>query len=45
VPTGGALNGDRLALVNSRFDLGFPPPLGPGAPPGTEFNVVQIHAR
>jgi hypothetical protein len=42
VPTGGALNGDRLALVNSRFDLGFPPPIGPGAPPGTEFNVVQI---
>jgi hypothetical protein len=42
VPTGGALHGDRLALVNSRFDLGFPPPLGPGAPPGTEFNVVQI---
>jgi hypothetical protein len=45
VPTAGALSGDRLALVNSRFDLGFPPPLGPGAPPGTEFNVVQIRAR
>jgi hypothetical protein len=42
VPTAGALNGVRLALVNSRFDLGFPPPIGPGAPPGTDFNVVQI---
>jgi hypothetical protein len=45
VPTGGALHGSRLALVNGRFDLGFPPPIGPGAPPGTDFNVVQIHAR
>jgi hypothetical protein len=44
VPTGAALHGGRLALVNSRFDLGFPPPIGPGAPPDTDFNVVQIHA-
>ena len=44
-PTGGALSGNRLALVNSRFDLGFPPPIGPGAPPGTTFDVVQIRAR
>ena len=42
VPTTAAIHGSRLALVNSRFDLGFPPPLGPGAPPGTDFNVVQI---
>jgi hypothetical protein len=45
VPTGGALHGSRLALVNSRFDLGFPPPVGPGAPPGTDFNVVQLRVR
>jgi hypothetical protein len=37
--------GDRLALVNGRFDLGFPPPLGPGAPPGTDFDVVLVRAN
>ncbi|WP_432888312.1 hypothetical protein ACQPYH_07270 [Kribbella sp. CA-245084] len=42
VPTALGEDGHRLALVNARFDLGFPPPLGPGAPPGTDFNVVQI---
>lgn len=42
VPTTAAIHGSRLALVNARFDLGFPPPLGPGAPPGTDFDVVQI---
>jgi hypothetical protein len=42
VPTTVARHGDTLALVNGRFDLGFPPPFGPGAPPGTDFNVVQI---
>jgi sugar lactone lactonase YvrE len=42
VPTTVAEDGNRLALVNGRFDLGFPPPLGPGAPPGTDFNVVQL---
>ena len=42
VPTTAAIHGSRLALVNSRFDLGFPPPLGPGAPAGTDFDVVQI---
>lgn len=42
VPTTVAVHGDTLALVNGRFDLGFPPPLGPGAPPGTEFNVVLV---
>lgn len=42
VPTTVARHGSWLALVNGRFDLGFPPPFGPGAPPGTEFDVVQI---
>ena len=42
VPTAVAEHGHELALVNARFDLGFPPPIGPGAPPGTSFNVVVI---
>jgi hypothetical protein len=42
VPTTIDRHGKRLALVNGRFDLGFPPPFGPGAPPGTDFDVVQI---
>lgn len=42
VPTTVARHGRTLALVNGRFDLGFPPPFGPGAPPGTEFDVVVV---
>jgi hypothetical protein len=42
VPTTVARHGSTLALVNGRFDLAFPPPFGPGAPPGTDFDVVQI---
>ena len=42
VPTTIAEHGQRLVLVNGRFDLGFPPPFGPGAPPGTDFDVVVI---
>jgi len=42
VPTTVVKHGATLAAVNGRFDLGFPPPFGPGAPPGTDFNVVQI---
>jgi hypothetical protein len=42
VPTTLARHGNSLAVVNGRFDLGFPPPFGPGAPPGTDFDVVQI---
>jgi hypothetical protein len=42
VPTTVARHGSTLALVNGRFDLGFPPPFGPGAPAGTDFNVVQL---
>ena len=30
VPTTVARHGSTLALVNGRFDLGFPPPFGPG---------------
>jgi hypothetical protein len=44
VPTTVARHGDRLALVNGRFDLGLPPPFGPGAPPGTDFDVVLVRA-
>ena len=42
VPTTVARFGDRLALVNGRFDLGLPPPLGTGAPPGTEYDAVIV---
>jgi len=28
--------------VNARFDLGLPPPLGTGVPPGTDYNVIQL---
>lgn len=42
VPTTVARHGSSLVLVNGRFDLGFPPPFGPGAPPGTDFDVVQV---
>ncbi len=42
IPTTVARHGRWLALVNARFDLGFPPPFGDGAPEGTEFDVVQI---
>ena len=45
VPTTVVKHGARLAAVNGRFDLGFPPPFGPGPPPGTDFNVVQVWAR
>jgi hypothetical protein len=44
VPTTVARHGNRLALVNGRFDLGLPAPFGPGAPPGTEFDVVVVRA-
>jgi hypothetical protein len=44
VPTTVAKHGSRLALVNARFDLGLPPPFGPGAPAGTEFDVVVVRA-
>jgi hypothetical protein len=42
VPTTVARHGSTLVLVNGRFNLGFPPPFGPGAPPGTRFDVVQV---
>ena len=43
-PTTVAKYGDELALPNGRYDLGLPPPFGPGAPPGTTFNVVVTPA-
>jgi hypothetical protein len=43
-PTTVAKYGDELALPNGRYDLGLPPPFGPGAPPGTTFNVVVVPA-
>lgn len=45
VPTTVAKHGVRLVLVNGRFDLGLPPPFGPGAPPGTDYDVVQVRAH
>jgi hypothetical protein len=42
VPTTVAEHGSRLAIVNGRFDLGLPPPLGAGAPPGTHYDVVLV---
>jgi hypothetical protein len=43
VPSTVALHGSTIAAINARFDLGFPPPFGPGAPPGTMFDVVLVH--
>jgi hypothetical protein len=38
-----AVKGNLLAAVNAKFDLAhLPPPFGPGAPPGTEFEVVTV---
>jgi hypothetical protein len=45
VPTTAAKHGNRLALVNGRFDVGLPPPFGPGAPPGTDFDVVVVRGK
>ncbi|RIQ27399.1 hypothetical protein DY240_09480 [Jiangella rhizosphaerae] len=36
IPTTVAEHGNRLAVVNARFDLGMPPP------PGTDFDVVVV---
>lgn len=43
-PTTVARFGSRLVLVNARFDLSLPPPFGPGAPPGTDYDVVLVRA-
>ena len=42
IPTTVAEHGNRLAIVNGRFDLGLPPPFGTGAPPGTDYDVVLL---
>jgi sugar lactone lactonase YvrE len=43
IPTTVAEHGNRLAIVNARFDLGLPPPLGTGVPPGTTYDVVLVN--
>lgn len=45
VPTTAAQLGNRLVLVNGRFDQGFPPPFGSGAPEGTDYDVVLVDKR
>ncbi|PZF80530.1 SMP-30/gluconolactonase/LRE family protein [Jiangella anatolica] len=42
IPTTVAEHGNRLAVVNARFDVGLPPPLGDGVPPGTDYDVVVV---
>ncbi len=42
VPSTAAVHGSTLAVVNARFDLGLPPPFGPGAPDPTTFDVVLL---
>jgi sugar lactone lactonase YvrE len=42
VPSTAALHGSTIAVVNARFDLGLPPPFGPGAPVPTTFDVVLL---
>lgn len=42
VPSTAARFGSRMAMVNAKFDLGLPPPFGPGAPAGTPFEVVLV---
>ena len=37
-------NTANTVLRVGRYDLGLPPPFGPGAPPGTTFNVVVTPA-
>jgi hypothetical protein len=49
-PTTMDVQGDRIVVVNARFDLGFPPPLGdalgaPVPPRGSEYDVVQVPAH
>jgi sugar lactone lactonase YvrE len=42
IPTTVAEHGNELAIVNARFDLGLPPPLGTGVPPGTSYDVALV---
>ena len=42
IPTAVAEQNGKLALVNARFDLGLPPPLGTKLPSGTHYNVVVL---
>ena len=45
IPTTMDVQGDRIVVVNGRFDQGFPPPIGTGIPPGTDYDVVQVRAH
>lgn len=45
IPTTVARHGDNLVIVNGRFDVGLPPPFGPGAPAGTDYDVVVLDAH
>ena len=42
VPTTVAEHGHQLALVNGRFDLGLPPPLGTACLQRTDYDVVLV---
>lgn len=42
IPTAVAEQNGKLALVNARFDVGLPPPLGTGVPRGTKYNLVVL---
>jgi hypothetical protein len=33
---------DVALTRHAKYDLGFPPPFGPGAPPGTPFEVITV---
>jgi hypothetical protein len=45
IPTAVAQQNGKLALVNARFDVGVPPPLGTGVPPGTDYNLVVLKKK
>lgn len=45
VPTAVVRHRSHRYVVNAKFDLGFPPPVGPGAPPGTSFELVRFAQR
>jgi hypothetical protein len=42
IPTTVAVPGHQQAVVNGRFELGLPPPLGSAAPTGTDYDVVLV---
>jgi hypothetical protein len=42
IPTTVAEHGDRLAIVNARFDLGAAAPVGDRRAPGASYDVVLV---